>query len=1369
MRRLFKIDSSYHGRGSVIFSWQPDGNFLATAGCNGLVHIFGRHGEQVDEIALSTSGQVTGLEWDKDGECLAVLQQGNGVIPIWDISTRRVTNLETNLKDHTFLAWSKVGPQLAIGTGKGNLLLYNKNTRKKIPVLGKHPKKITCGGWSSDNQLALGSEDRTFTLSNANGDTLEQTELKYPPLDVQFAVQKSDDRNRDQGPDTTVSINMGGKSLLLYNLTDPDNPVELAFQARYGNIVTYRWFGDGYLMIGFSEGFLVVISTHMREIGEELFSGQFHKTQLSCLAYSNILQRTATSGDGGIKIVDMSEWKEVQGDSLALDDPVSSMAYTNDGQILTIGTTSGVVHNFLARMPNIHDHCETRIAYLSSLRELSVVDAVSRPPPITISVSIEPSFVALGPRHVAVGMNNRVWFYRCEHNSQELVNEQEYLGTVDSVKLNKDYAAVLCEGLVTLHLIEPQSQMDQQRKIFPEREDTQHQCSCCVLTRDFLIFGTNTGSLEYFYIPEWVMLSGSEHRHEVAIKKVFPNTPGTRVIFIDVNNEGFLYNPVTAHVIKIPEFSSTTTTVLWDSADWGVFIAVDTNEFSTYVYSPLTINGPQISKLGPLEIHQHGDMSMVPQPTRIPAGNSLVLAHDGFLTCQLTNGSLDTIISSTHNRTQKPVGRPSTDWLYQSFNQNLALLRLKTAWQYALQINNRSHWLALSGKAMEQLDIEMAIRVHRQLGDAGMVMGLERIRYIEDKNLLAGHIAMLFADYTQAQELFLTSSRPVTALEMRRDLLHWDQALKLARTLAPEQVPELSVEYAQQLEFKGDYDAALRMFESGCNGVDENGNPVECTVTQQSTCMAGIARTTLRLGDFRRGMRLAQESNDKQLCRECGTILNDMKQYADAAMLYEKGEQFEKAAQIYIMSKDLAKAQPLMSKVKTPKLHLQFAKAKEASGDYVAASDAYEFGRDLDSVVRLQLKHLNNPEKAFALVRETMSAQGAQLVARYCQNHGDFRGAIEFLLMAKRSEDAFELAKTHSEMEVYAKTLGEDISPEEAMNIAHFYETMQDWGKAGEFYALCAQYHKALKLFLNCGEREMDKAIDVVGKARSDMLTHTLIDFLMGETDGVPKDPNFIFRLYMALGNYPQAAKTAIIIARQEQELGNYKVAHNILFETHRELEIQRIRVPQALRRALLLLHSYILVKKLVKQGDHHGAARMLLRVAKNISKFPSHVVPILTSTVIECQRAGLRASACEYASMLMRQEYRTQIEPKFKRKIEAIVRRPNKEQEDEPLSPCPISEQMIPQTDLTCPTTKDDIPYCVVTGRHMEAKDWCVCPNSRMPALHSAYIKYLELESVDPVCGKPVKAIDLIKVSDPKPMIEAYNSTSNKDEPAPK
>lgn len=68
-------------------------------------------------------------------------------------------------------------------------------------------------------------------------------------------------------------------------------------------------------------------------------------------------------------------------------------------------------------------------------------------------------------------------------------------------------------------------------------------------------------------------------------------------------------------------------------------------------------------------------------------------------------------------------------------------------------------------------------------------------------------------------------------------------------------------------------------------------------------------------------------------------------------------------------------------------------------------------------------------------------------------------------------------------------------------------------------------------------------------------------------------------------------------------------MAHGILFETIRQLEAQKARVPQSLRASFVLLHSYSLVKILVKREDHEGAARMLLRVAKNISRFPSHVV----------------------------------------------------------------------------------------------------------------------------------------------------------------
>lgn len=477
----------------------------------------------------------------------------------------------------------------------------------------------------------------------------------------------------------------------------------------------------------------------------------------------------------------------------------------------------------------------------------------------------------------------------------------------------------------------------------------------------------------------------------------------------------------------------------------------------------------------------------------------------------------------------------SQDRLRSAFSQNLALLRLKEAWEIAYTLQTRSYWLALSGKAMEQLDIDMAIRVYRELGDAGMVMALEQIQDVENKNLLAGHVAMLFADYNQAQELFLTSSRPVTALEMRRDLLHWDHALKLAQHSAPEQVPELSMEYAKQLEFKGEYDEALAMYQQAQAGLP--GLPPVAVRPGGRTpdqigkaCYDGIARMTLRRGDVRRGLALCRDSDDKALCKEGAVILENLKQYADAANLYIKAECFDEAATILIKSKNFTAVTPLMEKITTPKLHSQYAKAKEMAKDYVEAARAYERARDMDNVVRLLLKHLKQPQAASEIVRKTHSSEGAQMVARYCQEVGDYRGAIEFLLMAKRSDEAFDLAEQHNEMGTYSRALGENGTPDEYLKIARFYESKSDWGKAGSFYAICNQYHKALKLFLQCGEEEMDQAIQVVGKAKNDMLTHTLIDFLMGETDGVPKDPNYIFRLYMALGNYEQAGKTAIII-----------------------------------------------------------------------------------------------------------------------------------------------------------------------------------------------------------------------------------------------
>ena len=126
------------------------------------------------------------------------------------------------------------------------------------------------------------------------------------------------------------------------------------------------------------------------------------------------------------------------------------------------------------------------------------------------------------------------------------------------------------------------------------------------------------------------------------------------------------------------------------------------------------------------------------------------------------------------------------------FQQSLAFGRLARAWDLAVLLKERDIFLALGEAALKVLDIQLATRVYRELGDAGMVMSLIKLEGLEDAHLLSGHLALIFDDHSAAQDHFLQSTRPLAALEMRRDLLHWEQALKLAKTLATEQVPLIS-------------------------------------------------------------------------------------------------------------------------------------------------------------------------------------------------------------------------------------------------------------------------------------------------------------------------------------------------------------------------------------------------------------------------------------------------------------------------------------------------------------------------------------------------------------------------------------------------
>lgn len=109
--------------------------------------------------------------------------------------------------------------------------------------------------------------------------------------------------------------------------------------------------------------------------------------------------------------------------------------------------------------------------------------------------------------------------------------------------------------------------------------------------------------------------------------------------------------------------------------------------------------------------------------------------------------------------------------------------------------------------------------------------------------------------------------------------------------------------------------------------------------------------------------------------------------------------------------------------------------------------------------------------------------------------------------------------------------------------------------------------------------------------------------------------------------------------------------------------------------------------------------------------------MPILTSTVIECHRVGFQKAAFSFASMLMRSEYRSQIDAKYTKKIEAIVRkapRGIKDTEDDfqnETQQCPLCDNELPIMELTCNHCKATLPMCIATGQHISKDNLVACP----------------------------------------------------------
>ncbi|XP_053626138.1 WD repeat-containing protein 19 [Plodia interpunctella] len=1348
---LYTIDQP-HGLGELYFLWQKgeSRSLIATTGTDATVAIHDRSGQLLERMKLQ--GLCAGMEWDNDGDYLAIITPNSNSVLLWECHANKRMNIETGLREPpSCLAWAYGEPLLAIGTQKGNLALYNHHTTKRIPMIGKHTKKITCAAWNKDSILVLASEDKTLSINNSDGDTLRMISLRDTPNDLQFSEMKTDERVAGEN---TISLIVGKRTLYLYNLLNPENPIELAFQQRYGSIVSYKWYGDGYILIGFSAGFIIAISTHIKEVGEELFQVKNHKENLTDVTVCN--GQAASCGDGQLKLISVWNSGEVVG-SVTPGGGAERCAWSGDGRLLAAAGRA-CLSVYVTALPPLHAVYGTRAITLTSLTECTVyqciavgedMDALNKSEPIalaTYSVPTEPSVIALGGSHVCCVTGAHAWFYPLGGGSAV---RRQYAAAVDVMRLSGDYAAAMFGGRAMLHVIDqpPESaHPEREAMMFPLPHMQDANIVDIHLTGDLFIFITDQGHIEYFGVEEW--RASSRHKHSAALVSLHCDIGGARACVRDVRARVLVLAPAAAELCALARRAPTLRGVIWDIclSDRNVFIIHTDETIETYYYAANSIDGSHIDFVA---------------TTSILVGQTPLILFSGDVYCYANGGTVMKIPLDSHNTS----GLADADSEKRLANQKkhieklILLRRFSEAWLFCDAVDESDVWRQLAEAAVAELNRDFAIRVYTRLSDVAMVWALEDAAHIEDLSILCGVLCACVGKGDAAVRWLETAPGAAhAALELHAARGDWARAAAIAADACPRRAHDLTLNRAQHLELTADYHEALANYEKSLMTSDTDDIKVKA---HNDKCEAGIARMCIRCGDIVRGVTMAMKhAQDTMLLKDCAQLLEEEKQYSHAAALYDHAGNTEKAASLYIKLKSWLKVEALLPKINSPSIHIQYARAKEAEGRYHDALKSYLKAQDFESAIRLNLEKLDDIDEAVNLVQETKSVQGAKMVANYFQNSDDQSSAIKFLVMSLCYDEAFQLARKNGKLHLYGEILIQtsQARPEDFKSLALHFEGEKNHLLAGKFYFHAGEHGKAMTHLLKTGGSEEEEneaisiAIDAAAASDDDRLTRRLIEFLLGETDGTPREPRHLFRLYMAKRQFAEAAKTAVIIAGAECRATRYREARCVLRGMSAALRARALPVPRDMRRAIVALHSYILVRTHVKRGRHDLAARLLIRTANDVSFFPSqqHQVSILTSTVIECSRAGLKHQAYHWARVLMQPEYRSQIDPKYVKKIESVVRHaPRSEPAPSPAAPCPVCGAAVPVAELTCGRCEADIPACIATGLHIVKDDLTACPECDFPAILTEFKELLQEEGKCPMCGENVDYRRLVKIDD--------------------
>jgi WD repeat-containing protein 19 len=1149
---IFAFRNDKLGVSEVVFCWQPGCKWLAFCGETRLIVIVDRLGKKLVEFQLKYGSRVKQMEFDYEGDTLAVIQEQCSIVTIINVYTKKTMDIDIdkNNKDKpSCIRWGKNHPTLGIGTEKGLIYYFNKKSDKIYPVSLNHTKAVISADWNDEGNLVTGDENKSLSVTNKVGEPiLQNVTIKADPKMIKWARQKTTDSKNSY---TTLSTLLNNKTILIYDVKRKSNPIELALDSDYGDIVTYQWFGDGYIAIGFSKGYISVISTHITEVKNEIHSMQPFKFGLDDLSVCEENNRVAVAGENTIKIFNTNTWTEIVEEKIEISNMegrIKKIQWSSNGQIIIASTILGSIFAFNVVVNDSYTINKNLFANLISLNEVCayVIQGNSPNKLFQLQLLEEPKTFIASQDYFVANYGTKLQILKIESvkdKPSSLIKNsmKEFSSLVTSLTLNKDYLAILADG--RLHFMHIET--DSVEKIFPLK-DTDDQIYCSALTDNFIVYSDSNYKLKIYAIKD-NYANIAEHKFENPIKKIFPNHLGTKYICIDNLGNGFLYNPIKEISLSLNN-QNEITNILWDNFDNNTFISVLKNNcVQAFIYVETSLEGPKVIQLKEYSYLEDLDNPKIGFYNQQFDANTIpIYLNNGYLQYyQKNTKEFKGMYLMSHYWIHNWRANCDTDDGHKKyFVQNFQLGRYCECFKAInyLSIKKEDYFEKLGKEALKKLDIDVAEEAFRKAKNSSLILMVEKLRNEHEKKILLGHIASILGEDSLAQELFRESSKPKLAVELRMDLQDWNIALKLANECEPLKEPFISKKIAYQYETQSNYTEAMKIYEkSFINNITEYINSIEDDdigrddiINHNIYCNAGIARCSFRLGDTMRGMSISQELTDKNLLIEIASICESLMYSLEAAKLYSQVGLFEKAATIYITLKHFKSAEVLIDKIKSPKLLIQLAKMKEAEKLYKDAEYAYENAADWENVIRINTKYLNNPVKAKEILMSKCKTETAALmISDYYESLGKKKETIEFKLIAKKLEEAFAIAQSYNEMDVYADyMLKNNKNLDEFKKIAIYYEGKNQFGKSGIFYEKMGNYQKALKMFIKgLSDEYLEKAVDMVGNARDDNLINELIDYLLGNQ--IDNGHHYLTRLYVLLGNYKQACDIAISLASQ--------------------------------------------------------------------------------------------------------------------------------------------------------------------------------------------------------------------------------------------